>query len=175
MSLPSNKVCDKVSAQLFEGGDSVRGKLVNHTFAGPFSMVGKALHIISSWNSLQVHEGFEQLQMVKQVFNPLYASTFGIRNYAMKGKEVTQAMNDKSIMWTNLSKLVDTYPLMAFIIISIFSFIICISQAMHITLTSISEGRQYLPSRPFYQGYCFLPSLPSFVCPIVVADNHSTC
>ena len=24
-------------------------------------------------------------------------------------------------------------------------------------------------------GYCFLPSLPSLVCPIVVADNHSTC
>ena len=72
--------------------------------------------------------------------DPPYVSTYSIQNFTGKVKEVTWAMNGESIHWTNSSTLVDTRPLMAFIIKSIFSFIICMSWAMHIVLISISEG-----------------------------------
>ena len=58
----------------------------------------------------------------------------------MRGKEVTYAVNGESVQWTNSSQLVDTRPLRAFIIMSILSFIVYISWAMHITPTSILEG-----------------------------------
>ena len=57
------------------------------------------------------------------------------------GKKVTCAVNEESIWWTNSSKLVNTHPLRAFIIMSIFSFIIYISWTMRIASASISKGR----------------------------------
>ena len=66
-----------------------------------------------------------------------------------RGKEVTCTVKGEFVCWTNLSKLVDTCPLMAFIIMSIFSFIICMSWAIRIALTSNSNGRlvSFCPSR----------------------------
>ena len=69
-----------------------------------------------------------------------YASTCGIRNLPERGKEVTCAVKGKSISWTSSSKLVDTCLLKAFIIMSIFSFIVCISCAIRNVLTYSSEG-----------------------------------
>ena len=43
------------------------------------------------------------------------------------------------VWWTSFSKLVDTWPFRALIIISIFSFIVCISCAMRNTPTSCSK------------------------------------
>ena len=71
----------------------------------------------------------------------LYVSTCGIQNFVRRGKEVTLAMNGELVQRTSPSKLVDTRPLMAFVVISIFSFIICISWAIRIALTSILEGQ----------------------------------
>ena len=71
----------------------------------------------------------------------LYVSTYGIQNLVGRGLEVTCIVNGKLVRWTSLSKLVDTQSLMVFIIISIFSFIICMSYAMRIVLLSNSDGR----------------------------------
>ena len=60
-------------------------------------------------------------------------------------------MKGKSIHWSSLSRLVDTRPLMAFIIISIFSFIICMSYAIRITPISSSDGR-------VMSSYCSCPA-----------------
>ena len=73
-------------------------------------------------------------------FNPSYASTYGILNLVRRGKDVIGAVKGESIRWTSSSKLVDTWPLRAFSIISIFSFIVCISYAMRNTPTSSLEG-----------------------------------
>ena len=70
-----------------------------------------------------------------------YASTYGIQNLPERGKEVTCAVKGKSVRWTSSSKLVDTRPLKELIIMSIFSFIVYISYAMHNASTSGSEGR----------------------------------
>ena len=69
-----------------------------------------------------------------------YASTCGIRNLPERGKEVTCAVKGKSVSWPSSSKLVDTCLLKAFIIMSIFSFIVCISCAIRNVLTYSSEG-----------------------------------
>ena len=80
-----------------------------------------------------------------------------------RGKEVTLAVNKESARWTSLSKLVDTCALMEFIIMSIFYFIICISWAMHIALTSISKG--WLVSfRPSFLLGMLLSSWSSLSC-----------
>ena len=151
MSLPSNKVCDEVSTQLFEGEGCVRVKLAEPYLCQPFQCGKESPAHNFVWNSLQVHEGFERLQMVEVRINLLnlsYASNSSIRNFTRKGKEFTCAVNRESIQWINSTKLVDTHPLIAFIIISIFSFIICIAQAMCSASTSLSEGQvvSFVPS-----------------------------
>ena len=115
--------------------------LLNHTLASPFSVVGKALHMISFRSPCKCMKVLNDSRWSSRSLDPSFASTCGIRNFAKSEKEVTWVVNGESVWWTNTSKLVDTHPLMEFIIISIFSFIICVSWAMHITLTSISKGR----------------------------------
>jgi len=115
--------------------------LLNHTLTNPFSVVRNALHMISSRTPCRCMRVLHDSRWLSRSLDPSYAFTCGIRNFARKGKQVTWAVNEEFIQWTNSSKFVDTYHLMAFIIISIFSFIICISWAMRIVLTSISKGR----------------------------------
>ena len=115
--------------------------LLNHTLASPFSVVGKALHMISFRSTCKCMKVLNDSRWSSRSLDPLFASTCGIRNFARSEKEVTSVVNGESVWWTNTSKLVDTHPLMEFIIISIFSFVICVSWAMHIALTFISKGR----------------------------------
>ena len=68
-------------------------------------------------------------------------SLASIRNLARRGKEVICTVKGESFCWTSSPKLVDTRPLKALIIMSIFSFIVYISYAMHNASTSSSEGR----------------------------------
>ena len=114
--------------------------LLNHNLASPMSVVGKALHIMSFETPCRCMRVLNDSKWSSGSFDSSYASTFGIRNLAGRGKEVTHVVKGESVRWTRSSRLVDTCPLMAFIIISIFSFIICMSCAMRIALLSSTDG-----------------------------------
>ena len=115
--------------------------LLNYTRVSPLSVLGKALHTISSGTPYKCMRVLNDSRWSKGFFNPSYASICGILNLVGRGKNVTGAVKGESVRWTSLSKLIDTRPLRAFIIISIFSFIICIFCVMHNTPTSSSEGQ----------------------------------
>ena len=71
--------------------------LLNHTLAGPFSVVGKALHIISSKTPYKCMRVLNDSKWSSRSREPSYASTCGIRNLARRGKEVTCAMKGESV------------------------------------------------------------------------------
>ena len=122
--------------------DTVLGiNLLNHARVGLLSVVGNALHIISSRTPCRCMRVLNDPRWSRGSFNPLYATTCGILNLARRGKDVTGAVKGELVQWTSSSKLVDTRSFGALIIISIFSFIICISCVMRNALTSSSEGR----------------------------------
>ena len=73
---------------------------------------------------------------------------------------MTCTAKGESVWQTNSSKLMDTRPLMAFIIISIFAFIICISCAMHTAPLSSLDGRLVSSYRSRLLAALFLPNLP---------------
>ena len=103
-------------------------------------MVGNILHMISSGTPCRCISFLEDSKSPNGSHKSSYASTCGIQNLAGRGKEVTYAMKGESVCWISSSKLVDTHPLRVFIIMSIFSFIVCISCAMRDAPTSSSEG-----------------------------------
>ena len=115
--------------------------LLNHTPVGPLSVVGKALHMILFGTPCRCIRVLNDSRWSRGSFDPSHASTCGILNLAGRGNDVTGAVKGESARWTSLSELVDTRPFRAFIIISIFSFIVCISCVMRNALTSSSEGR----------------------------------
>ena len=115
--------------------------LLNHTQAGPLSVVGKALHMISFGAPCKCIRILNDFRWSKGSFNPSYASTYGILNLVGRRKDVTGAVKGELVRWTSSSKLVDTRPFRTFIIISIFSFIVYISCVMRNVPTSSSEGR----------------------------------
>ena len=115
--------------------------LLNHTRVGPLSVVGKALHMISFGTPYKCMRVLNDSRWSKGSFDPSYASTCGILNLASRGTDMTGAVKGKLVRWTSSSKLVDTRPLKAFIIIFIFSLIICISCVMRNVPTSNSEGQ----------------------------------
>ena len=112
--------------------------LLNHTLAGPLSVVGNALHIISSRTPYRCIRVLKNFRRSSGSFIPSYVSTCGIQNLADRGQEVTCTVKGKLIWWTSSSRLEEIPPLMAFIIMSILSFIICMSCAMRIA--SFSES-----------------------------------
>lgn len=113
---------------------------LNHTLVGPLSVVGKALHMISSKTPCRCMKVLNDSRWSSGSFDLSYASTCGIQNLARRGKEVTYAVNGESVQWTNLSRSVDTCPFMAFIIMPIFSTI-CMSCAMWMVPISSSNKR----------------------------------
>ena len=119
----------------------LRANLLNHTLASPLSVVVNALYMISSKTPFRCLSVLNDSRWFGGSCDPSYTSTYGIQNLVGRGKEVTYSMKGESIHWTSSSRLVDTHPFMAFIIISIFSFIISMSCVMHITLLSSSDER----------------------------------
>ena len=113
--------------------------LLNHTLASPLSVVGNALHIILSRTPCKCMRVLNDFRWSSGSFLPSYVSTYGIQNLAGRGQEVTCVVKGKSIRWTSSSRLEDTPPLMAFIIMSILSFIICMSCTMRIVPFSESD------------------------------------
>ena len=104
--------------------------LLNQILTGPFSVVGKTLHMISfgiSWKCIRV---LKDSKWSKGSLFPSYFSTYSIRNFDGRGKEVTDVVKGESVWWTKSSRLLDTRLLRAFIIRSIYSLIICISTTM---------------------------------------------
>jgi len=73
---------------------------------------------------------------------------------------VTCAVKGESIHWTSSSRSLNTRPLKAFIIKSIYSFIICISTTMHGGTVSTADGR-LVACRSCQLG-ALLPSSPSW-------------
>ena len=71
--------------------------LLNHTLAGPFSVVGKALHIISSKTPYKCMRVLNDSKWSNGSREPSYASTCDIRNLARRGKEVTYAVKGESV------------------------------------------------------------------------------
>ena len=63
-----------------------------------------------------------------------------MRNFCGKGKELTKVVNGESVLFTKSSRSLDTYPLRAFIITSICSFIACISATIGGGAVSMRDG-----------------------------------
>lgn len=135
----------------------LEASLLNHTFAGPLSVVGNSLHIISFGTPCKCKQVLNNSKWSSGSHDPLYISTYGILNLARRGKEVNCTMKGEFVHWPNSSKLVDTCPLMPFFVMSIFSFIICMSWAMHIVLISNSNGRLVSFGLSHCWGCFFLP------------------
>ena len=81
----------------------VGGSLPNHTLAGPFNVVGKALHMISfgaPWRCMVVLN----VEMWSQGLRvPSYESRVGILNLEGRGWLVMDVMKGESILWTRSS------------------------------------------------------------------------
>ena len=71
--------------------------LLNHTRAGPLSVVGKALHMISSKAPCRCMRVLNDPRWSRGSFDPSYASTYGILNLVGKGKVVTNAMKGELV------------------------------------------------------------------------------
>ena len=81
----------------------VGGSLPNHTLAGPFNVVGKALHMISfgtPWRCMVVLN----VEMWSQGLRvPSYESRVGILNLEGRGWLVMDAMKGESVLWMRSS------------------------------------------------------------------------
>lgn len=71
--------------------------LLKHTLAGPLSVVGKAMHMISSRTPYRCMRVLNDSKWLSGSFNLSYASTYGIQNLPGRGKEVTYAMKGESV------------------------------------------------------------------------------
>ena len=129
--------------------------LLNHTLASPFNVVGKTLHIISSGIPCKCMRVLNDSKWSSGSRDLLYASICGIRNLTGRGKEVTCAVKGELIRWTSSSKLVDTYPLRALIIMSISSFIVYISVPCATRRLPTQRDDWYLADL-VYGRHCFL-------------------
>ena len=89
-----------------------------------------------------------------------YFSTYGIRNFGNKGKELMDVVKGESVRWTKSSRSLDTLPLRTFIIRSIRSLIICISATMWGGAMFAVDGR-LTSGRSSLLG-ALLPSGPSW-------------
>ena len=134
-------MCDKEPTYFLEGWDKIGGYLAKPYQAGPLSVVGKALHMISIRTYCRCMRVLNDSRWSRGSFDPSYTFTYGILNLVGRGKDVTGVVKGELVQWTSSSKLVDTQPLKALIIISIFSFIVCISYTIRNAPTSCSKGR----------------------------------
>ena len=71
--------------------------LLNHTQAGPLSVVGKALHMISSGTPCRCIRVLNDSRWLRRSFDPSYASTCGILNLVGKGKDMNDAVKGESV------------------------------------------------------------------------------
>ena len=127
----------------------LRAILLSHTLTGPLRVVGNALHMISFGTPCKCIRVLNDFRWSSESRDPSYASTNDIWKLARRGKKVTYTMKGESVRCSSSSRSMETCPLMVFIIMFIFSFIICMSYTMHIALLSSSDKWSVLfnPSR----------------------------
>ena len=78
-----------------------RVSLLNHTLTGPFSVVGNAVHIISFGAPYRCMKVLNDSRWLSGSLDPSYVSTYGIQNFAGRGKDVTSAAKWESVLWTS--------------------------------------------------------------------------
>ena len=115
---PTMKCMKKSPLNSLKVETEFRAILLNQTWASLLSVVGKVSHMISSGTPCKCIRVLNDSRWSKGSFDPSYASTYGILNLAGRGKDVTSAVKGELVWWTSSSKLVDTWPFRAFIIIS---------------------------------------------------------
>ena len=103
MPLSSDKIVDKQLTQFIERTDTVWGILLNHTRAGPLSVVGKALHIISSGTPWRWIVVLKVAIWSHGSCVPSYESKEGILNLEGSGWLLTEGTKRESVRWTKLS------------------------------------------------------------------------
>ena len=74
--------------------------LLNQIFAGPFSIVGKALHMISSTTPCRCIRVLKDSKWSMGSLDSSYVSNYGIQNFGGKGNKVTDAVNGELVRWT---------------------------------------------------------------------------
>ena len=98
-----------------------KGILLNHTYAGPLRVVGKALRIISSrtpWRCIVV---LKVAIWSKGSCVPSYESKEGILNFEGRGWPLMEAVKGESVRWTKSST---GFALLMFSLISSITFLI---------------------------------------------------
>ena len=81
----------------------ISGSLPNHTLAGTFNVVRKALHMISSRTPWRCMVVLNVAMRSQGLHVPSYESRVGILNLEGKGWLVIDAMKGESVLWTRLS------------------------------------------------------------------------
>ena len=97
------------------------GILLNHTRVGPLTVVGKALHIISSgtlWRCIVV---LKVAMWSKGSRVPSYESKEGILNFGGRGWPLMNAVKGESVLWTKSST---RFTFLIFSLISSITFLI---------------------------------------------------
>ena len=125
--------------------------LLNHTLPGPFKVVGKALHMISSrtlWRSMVVLNVAIWSQGSRV---PSYEPRIGILNLEGKGWLVMDVINGESVLWTRSS---------IWFTLLIESFIF--SMTIFIWSISLSKCSTFQATMPLNWSPSALLSAPSF-------------
>ena len=71
--------------------------LLNHTLAGPFSVIEKAQHMILSATPYKCMRVLNDSRWSKGSFDSSWFSTCGIRNFSGRGNEVTGVVKGESV------------------------------------------------------------------------------
>ena len=114
--------------------------LLNQILTGPFSIVGRAQHMISSGTPWRCIKVLKVSRWSNGSLTPSLLSICGIQNFCGRGQELTEIVNGESVLFTKSSRSLEACPLKAFIITSICSFIACISAKIGGRAVSMREG-----------------------------------
>ena len=95
------------------------GSLPNHTFAAPFNVVGKAMHITSSGVICKSIKVLNDSMWSKGSLEPSKDSNWGRRNFGGSGRFNISMMNGESVLWIIPSKFSTALSFTAFLSSSI--------------------------------------------------------
>ena len=148
------------------------GNFLNHTLVGPFKVVGKALHIISSGTPCRCMVVLNVAMWSQGSCVPSYESKVGVLNLEGKGWLVMDAVKGEYVIWTRSSIWL---TLMESFISSIALFIWSISlykcgtlwvtiplDWSSSTLFSTPSHPEFWPRSPLCRWRCLLTSLVNY-------------
>ena len=147
------------------------GSLLNHTLAGPFRVVGKALHMISTRTPKRCMVVLNMAIWSQGSWVPSYESRVGILNFQGKGWLVMDAIKEESVLRTRSSTWFSLFmesfsSSMAFFIWSIslskcgtLRVIVPLDWSLLALLSVLSFSKIWPRSLPCYWWRCLLTSL----------------